>query len=183
MGGHPFHWHLSTLQQHHWGQAWVSHVTCSLWLIDQHELELQSHAPQLSTLLYADDIGLLSRSSSGLQHLLYVLQLFCAEKLLFVNQDTGCQSELLFAILTQIPLCMHSNHYKLLFSTSISGLFSTRRDISKRLCLNWPQLVKGLLLPCNIVAQIWVYMTLACVVPCFHHSFNLCCRMGVRFGD
>ena len=61
--------------------------------IDQLELHLQSHAleaPQLldqkvPILLHADDIVLLSRSSSGLQHLLHVLQLFCAEKLLSVN--------------------------------------------------------------------------------------------------
>ena len=61
--------------------------------IDQLELYLQSHAqeaPQLldqkvPILLYADDIVLLSCSSSGLQHLLHVLQLFCAEKLLSVN--------------------------------------------------------------------------------------------------
>ena len=63
--------------------------------IDQLELHLQSHAqeaPQLldqkvPILLYADDIVLLSRSSSGLQHLLHVLQLFCAEKLLSVNMS------------------------------------------------------------------------------------------------
>ena len=59
---------------------------------DQLEAHLQHHAqdaPELqgqkvSTLLYADDIVLMSRSSAGLQHLLHVLQLFCGDKLLLV---------------------------------------------------------------------------------------------------
>ncbi len=63
--------------------------------IDQLEHHLQSHgqgAPQLldtkvSILLYADDIVLLSRSPSGLQHRLDILQLFCCEKLLTVNMS------------------------------------------------------------------------------------------------
>ena len=63
--------------------------------IDQLETHLQYHAqdaPELqgqkvSILLYADDIVLMSRSPAGLQHLLYVLQLFCGEKLLSVNMS------------------------------------------------------------------------------------------------
>ena len=63
--------------------------------IDQLELHLKAHsqdAPALQghkvpILLYADDIVLLSKSSSGLQHLLDILQLFCAEKLLSVNMS------------------------------------------------------------------------------------------------
>ena len=63
--------------------------------IDQLESHLMSHAqdaPDLQgqkvpVLLYADDIVLLSRSPADLQHLLHVLQLFCAEKLLSVNMS------------------------------------------------------------------------------------------------
>ena len=63
--------------------------------IDQLEHHLQSHdhdAPQLldtkvSILLYADDIVLLSKSPSGLQHRLDILQLLCSEKLLTVNMS------------------------------------------------------------------------------------------------
>ena len=63
--------------------------------IDQLEHHLQSHdqdAPQLldtkvSILLYADDIVPLSKSPSGLQHRLDILQLFCSEKLLTVNMS------------------------------------------------------------------------------------------------
>ena len=63
--------------------------------IDQLEYHLQSHdqdAPQLldskvSILLYADDIVLLSKPPSGLQHRLDILQLFCSEKLLTVNMS------------------------------------------------------------------------------------------------
>ena len=57
--------------------------------IDQLETHLQHHAqdaPELqgqnvSILLYADDIVLLSRSPAGLPHSLHVLQLFCGDKL------------------------------------------------------------------------------------------------------
>ena len=63
--------------------------------IDQLEHHLQSHdqdAPKLldtkvPILLYADDIVLLSQSTSGLQKRLNVLQLFCAVKLLSVNMS------------------------------------------------------------------------------------------------
>ena len=58
--------------------------------IDQLEHHLSSHAQDAPSiqgqlvpiLLYADDIVLLSKSASGLQHLLHVLHLFCDEKLL-----------------------------------------------------------------------------------------------------
>lgn len=63
--------------------------------IDQLELHLKAHsqdAPDLHgqkvpILLYADDIVLLSKSPSGLQHMLDVLQAFCSEKLLSVNMS------------------------------------------------------------------------------------------------
>ena len=63
--------------------------------IDQLEHHLSSHAQDAPSiqgqlvpiLLYADDIVLLSKSASGLQHLLHVLHLFCDEKLLAVNMS------------------------------------------------------------------------------------------------